>query len=140
MKKKILDVVLAFVISAAVFSANAEVKSQYKFSDAFYQKTLKVFQSSLESDIPGIVESTIYNVVVLKKYYPSADYNKIVNELNDIAVDNASPAIRYKAHLASMYLTLNGIVVVHPIRNTYEHEYIFKQISEQLENKLLTSN
>lgn len=106
---------------------------------AYYQKLMEIFPGSLKSSVPGIVESTIYNVVVLKKYYPSGNYDQIMDRLNRLSEDYPDPSIRYKAHLASMYLTLNNIVV-HPMSNVEDHGYIFKQIAEQLESKLLVSN
>jgi len=106
-------------------------------------KAYKVCPVSLESDIQGIVESSIYNVILLKKYYPTADYSWIIDKLNEISEKNTNPSIRFKAHLASTYLNFSSLINVQPkSHKMYEvdPEYIYKQIADQLENKLFVSN
>jgi hypothetical protein len=105
-----------------------------------YDRAISMFESSLTSDIPGIVESTIYNVVLCDKFYPAGDYSKIENLLDKVARENDDPAIKYKAHLASMYLNGGTKIDVTPVSNTFDHEYLFRQIADQLEKKLLVSN
>jgi hypothetical protein len=104
------------------------------------EKALQIFSTSLKSDIPGIVESTIYNVVVFKKYYPEKDYARIGNILNSVARENEDPSIRYKAYLAEMYLNSAAKVDIKPESPAQDHEYIFIQIADQLEKKLLVAS
>ena len=141
MKTRIMNFVLVFSLAITIFSANIFAKdrtaSKVKVN---YKQALKIFQSSLENDIPGIVEGSIYNVVLLKNYYPNADYSNIIDKLNKIAEDYPVASIRYKAHLASMYLTMGNGIEVSPKKNVYDHEYLFKQIADQLETKLLVAN
>lgn len=103
------------------------------------EKAYNTCPSSLDSKIPGIVESTIYNIICIKKFYPEANYSDIISKLNDISERNSNPSIRFKAHLASIYLTTSDLIDVNPEVGKFEHEYLFKQITEQLENKLLVS-
>ncbi len=141
MRKRILNFVLIFSLAVTAFSANIFAKDSTETKAKInYQRALEIFRSSLESRIPGIVEGSIYNVVLLKKYYPNADYSNVIDELNKIAEDYPVASIRYKAHLATMYLTMSNGIEVEPRRNVYEHEYLFKQIADQLESKLLVSN
>ena len=88
--------------------------------------------SSLESKIPGIVESSIYNVIVIKNYLPGANYDEIIDKLNEISERNPDPAIRVKAHLATIYLNSSDIINVVPKHNVFDHENIFKQITDSL--------
>ena len=107
------------------------------------EKAYKVCPLSLESNIQGIVESSIYNVILLKKYYPAADYSWIIDKLNEISEKNTDPTIRFKAHLASTYLSFSSLINVQPKSHKmheFDSEYIFKQITDQLENKLFVSN
>lgn len=100
---------------------------------------LKIFPESLQSNCPGIVESTIYNVVLLKDYFPNADYSRLLDKLNNLAQENVDPSIRYKAQLASFYLSFGNDIKIVRDNSSYEHDYIFKQIADQLSSKLLVS-
>ena len=131
--------VFGLVLFVTLFTVISSAKDNRNRDAAYYQKLIRIFPESLNSNIPGIVESTIYNIVVLKKYYPSGDYDHIIDMLNRISDQYPEPSIRYKAHLASMYLSMSNIVV-HPLMKVEDHGYIFKQIADQLENKLLVSN
>ena len=133
----------AFVIIISVLTLSTAVFAQ-PAEHIYGQKTLelglKAFPVYLKSDYQGIVECTIYNIVVLRRYFPNADYNSLVEELNKVAQENTSPSIRYKAHLASMYLTLGGNIKVTVAKTAYDHEKVFRQIADQLEKQLLVSN
>jgi len=78
-------------------------------------------------------------VILLKKYYPSANYSDIIDKLNEIAEKNIDPSIRFKAHLASIYLNFYDIIDIRP-KFDFDHEYIYKQITGQLENNLVVYN
>jgi hypothetical protein len=121
----------AIVFTGSSFAQDAKVPKQ-----SVVEKAFKVFPASLESDYQGIVESTIYNVILLKKYYPTENYSVFIKKLNEIAEENTDPGLRYKAHLASIYLAFSNIIDVEPKYHVFEREYLFKQITEQLESKL----
>jgi len=104
------------------------------------EKAMQIFPASLNSNIPGIVESTIYNIVLYKKYFPEKNYDRIVNVLNSVARENEDPAIRYKAYLAEMYLNTSAKVEIKPESPAQDHEYIFIQIADQLEKNLLVAD
>jgi hypothetical protein len=143
--KKIYSLILIVFYAVIIFSVKTNAQGgkaeKVKVVDetVMAQKAFKIIPASLESEIPGIVESTIYNAVVAKKYFPSGDYSRIINKLNEIGENNPDPSIRYKAHLASIYLNFNGIIDVKVKHNVFDHEYIFRQIADQLESQLLVS-
>jgi hypothetical protein len=107
--------------------------------DSNCEKTLDIFDNSMNSNVPGIVESTIYNVIVYKKYFPNANYSDLLSDLKTLAQNYSDPAIRYKAYLAVMYLTESSKIDVQPV-SQFDHEYIYRQIADQLENKLLVAD
>ncbi len=138
--KILYSIFLLVFYTIIVFTANSNAQPVKKVSPVVMAKrAMKVIPSSLDSNIPGIIESTIYNVIVVKKYYPSADFDNIIDKLNEIEKENPSPSIRFKAHLASIYLTFGNIIDVKPKHNVFEHDYIYRQIANQLEKKLLVS-
>jgi chemotaxis response regulator CheB len=94
----------------------------------------------LQSEIPGIVESTIYTVVLYKNRFPDLDYSRLQSGLDEVARDNGDVAISYKARLASTYLTYSTNIQITPVSPALDHEYLFRQIAEQLEQKLLAAH
>jgi len=130
---------LALGILAFTFTAWAQTEQSEK-KVPNHERLLKVFSTSLENKIPGIVESTIYNVVSYKKYYPNLDYSRINNLLNEISQKHEDASIRYKAQLASMYLSEASTLDITPVPGSETHDYLFKQIAQELEKKLLVSN
>lgn len=134
--KAVAMVLMVLVLGSTAFAQPTE----RQYSESVFNQGMKVFPVSLKSEIPGIVESTIYNIVVLKSYFPDANYNKVIYELNKIANDNVNPSIRYKAHLASMYLTFGKNIKINPDASGYNHQKVFRQLSEQLDKRLLVSN
>ena len=105
-----------------------------------HKRNLEVFATSLQNNISGIVEGSIYNVVLYKKYYPELDYSKISGILNEVMLEHKEASIRYKAQLAAMYLSQASSIEIVPMRGMETHEYIFKQIAQELEKKLLVTN
>ena len=101
---------------------------------------LNNFQASLRSDVKGIVEGTIYNIVVFKRYFPEENYSKVIDNLSTVMEKNGDPSISYKAQLALMYLRHANTIEITPKLHAVEHEYIFKEISQKLEKNLLVIN
>lgn len=132
------------MILAAAFALTFTAQAQTSGNDEKKQHVkpehvLESFKRSLKSDVPGIVEGTVYNIVIYKKYYPQLDYTDLIDVLNRYSLTSDDVAIRYKAHLASFYLTNDAAITIEPIVNPEEHDYIFRQIAEQLESKFLVT-
>ena len=149
MKKSICSFVFIFTI---VFSCsaiaqdvgasgnNSPISSQKNKAD-FYRRQAKlafnVIPALLDSKIQGVVESTIYTVIQVKKYLPSADYTEMIDKLNRVAEEDPDPSIRAKAYLAGIYLSASDIIDVKIKHHSFDYDNIYKQITEQLENKVL---
>lgn len=149
MKKSIFSFVFIFTVllSCSVIAQdlggsrnNSRLNSQ-KNNAEFYKGQAKlafnVIPTLLDSKIQGVIESTIYTVIQVKKYFPSGDYNEMIDKLNRIAEENPDPSIRAKAYLASIYLSASDIIDVNVKHRSYDYDYIYKQITEQLENNVL---
>lgn len=137
-----IDYLKTAVVVLILLAFSIRIDAQPNYSEKGrpdIEKALKIFPESLKSNVPGIVESTIYNIVVYKKYFPEKDYNKILSVLNTVARENENPAIRYKAYLAEMYINAGSKIEVKPVTPASEHEYIFIQIADQLEKNLLVA-
>jgi hypothetical protein len=103
------------------------------------ERIMENFKASLKSEYRGIVEGTMYNIIIYKKYYPQLDYTDLLNVLNQYSLTNDDVALRYQAQLASLYLTHTNTITIEPVEHPSEHEYIFRQIADQLESKFLVA-
>ncbi len=138
--KRYINTLAVLITSVLILSASSFAQpASAHLSNNVLKLSLKAFPSNLESNVPGVVESTIYDAVLLKYYFPKADYSEIIDRLNDIAKKNNDASIRYKAQLASTYLSDTSNIQIVPNASTLEHDYLFRQIAEQLTNKLLVA-
>jgi len=132
---------VVLVVATLAFVASAFAQPGYTETQKRIQLlAVKNFRHSLQSDINGVVEGTLYDIVLYKKYYPGLDYNGIVDQLNDLAVTSRVPQVRYKAHLASMYFSGADRFNIVPAQDVWDQDSVFRQIAEQLEKDLLSSN
>ncbi len=92
---------------------------------------------SLNHDVTGIVEASIYNSLFLTKYYPDANMDEVLEGLNEVAVESENPALRYKAQLALLYLANYGNENLNLENYKKSQSELFKMISEKLQNSLL---
>lgn len=138
-KPKVRTIVLVVATLALWASAIAQPGSGER-QKQFQSRVIENFRASLTSDIQGVVEWTILDVVVYKKYFPTLDYNGIVDRLNRLAATSKIPLVSYKAYLASMYLSHGDKIDIVPSKEPEQEAGVFKQIAEQLEKNLLTSN
>lgn len=58
----------------------------------------------LESDVPGILEATFYNTIAYKTLNPEFSSDKLIERITQIALDENSHVVRYKAFLTLSYL------------------------------------
>jgi hypothetical protein len=127
----------ALVAFAIAFNANAQESRPVK--EAFVKKySLEMFVISLQAkEYPGVVEGTLYNIIECKNLFPELDYSDLVEPLNNLAKEHGDLVIGYKASLAGLYLAHSSDFHITPIRGAENHEYLFKQIADQLEQKLV---
>ncbi len=126
--------ILIFAFTASAQTAEPEGRT---FN---HQRNFKEFDYSLQSEIPGIVESTIYTVVLYKNRFPDLNYSALQSALDQVARGSKDVAISYKARLASTYLNYSANINITPASPASDHEYLFRQIAEQLEQKLLAAH
>jgi hypothetical protein len=136
---KVRGIVLAVATLALVASAFAQPGNALT-SKHFQGLVMENFRQSLRSDYQGVVEWTILDVVVYKSKYPDLNYDGILDRLNRLAESNKVPSVSYKAYLAGMYLTHPEKIEIVESHNIETEEGIFRQIAQQLEKNLLSSN
>lgn len=134
----VLGAIILVTALTSVSAASGQSKEE-RYAKYDFNKLMNVFDGSLRSDIPGIVESTIYNLVEYKSYFPDRDYSRFVRELNDLSRSETDSTIAYKASLASMYLAYGSRIEDKSVFSPYEHETAFEQVADQLAKKFLVT-
>lgn len=134
--------IAATAVLALIIATGAMAHPDKTDRGGFNQElVLKNFEHSLQmEEYPGVVESTIYNVVVFKNRFPQLDYARLAASLQRLIEENQDASISYKAQLAYMYLNNSSTIDLSPEGASSSHGYIFKQISEQLEQKFLAAH
>ncbi len=64
----------------------------------------KVLLYGLQSDVDGILEATFYNTIAYKTLNPEFSSEIILEKITEIALEEKSHVVRYKAFLALSYL------------------------------------
>jgi hypothetical protein len=125
------------VLSVAMVAHAQSELGRYSTSDC--DRIMRVFDVSLHSQCPGVIESTIYNLVEFKNAYPDREYSRQVSALKKIARECDDATIAYKANLAGMYLTYGTRFADSSVFNPSNHETAFRFVDEQLARKFLLS-
>ena len=92
--------ILTFIFCLIITTSTSFAQS----SDKSVDRDLSTYLTNLNSTIPGVVESTIENVMVLKLHNPEKDYSQIIQKLDELNLGNDSKIIRVKAFIAANYL------------------------------------
>ena len=102
-----------------------------------HQKLVYILETSLRSDIKGVVEGTIYNTIQYKSYFPGRDFSRLIADLNDLSASDPDSEISFKAHLASMFLRYGSSLDAAASFDPGNHERAFQLASDQLTRKFL---
>lgn len=128
--------VFSFLV-LSIFQVNAQ---QVVLKDEQLKSAKVNILHNLESDVNGIVESTLFGIMLMKKYYPDQDYSQMKNEVYLLSSEGNTAEIRVKAQLTAMYLDFTSwFSDVDFADKDNPHKY-FAKISERIQTNLLTSN
>ncbi len=122
--KKVLYI-LVFVLSANFVEAKAP--------SYFVEKGIPNIIRGMESDINGLVESCIYQSVLLKNKYPELNFNNVVKSLKELSLNGQTVRIRYQAHLAFLYIKNAELFNDLKFQIDEDSDESFKSISNTIE-------
>lgn len=97
MKKTII--ILAIVAIAATSFAAAPQLDKSKLD-----KAIQAYTVALNSDNPGLRNSALHQLAVLKNKYPEANLTSIERVINRLAKQDKNLSVRLNANLISQYL------------------------------------
>lgn len=99
----------------------------------YIEKGIPNIVIGLNSNIDGLVESCIYQSIMLKSKYPDIDYNKVIAQLKELSINGKTVKIRYTAHLAYTYLKDYPQFEQVELKNNAMPEENFKVLISQIE-------
>lgn len=95
-----LTLILIVAMSVAAF---AQTEKTVESAPANYIKALK-------SDNDGMVESALFHAMKYKLYYPEQNTSDLEKQIERLAENGESEAIRYKAFLASKFMQSDALM------------------------------
>jgi hypothetical protein len=79
-------------------------------SESQIDKAKRAYFEALNSPNDGVVQSAIGIVLQWRLINPQEDLSKLEQKISDLALDGSSPAIRFKASLASLVMDNPAVV------------------------------
>lgn len=153
---KALNIVIAIVIftfagstasqSFAMSTANNDstVVTKQANKDILFDRFENGLVFGLGSDVQGVVESSIYNALNYKIAYPEFNSEKVIEELNRVALEGANHSVRYRAYLAlAYYKNQSDFESPDTLLTLLDHrnqDGIFFYIQDEIHNGRFTSN
>lgn len=95
------------------------------------------FEQALEHSVDGVVESAIAQLAMVKLAQPECESEDLSDKLAELAGNGRTPAIRFKAYLASMLFEQPGIFAADARTHYDSGEKLFAALASRLEQTLL---
>lgn len=127
-----------------VIKNDSTVVAEQVNTDKLFEQFETGLTHGLSSDVLGIVESSIYNAVNFKIAYPDFNSERVLEDLNRVAIEGSNHSIRYRAFLALAYYK-NQSEFENPdiLLSLLDHQYqdgIFFYLQEIVRGEQFTSN
>jgi hypothetical protein len=120
--------------AGGAISPFASIRSYEK---ADMMKLERYFMGSLDHPIDGVVESAIREVTRLKLVQPLCCSESIVEKLHELSIEGRTPAMRYKAALASIVFDNPSLFTREGFVEYANGEELFAAIAKRLEKDVL---
>ncbi len=137
MKNRILSLALLVLLFVTALEAGSKDK---RYSNEYLKKAENNSIFTMKEGINPLVESTIYNMIAFKSYVPDWTFDRIVETLNTLSIEGNTASIRYRAQLASLFITYPQLFEDVTVPGSEKAEELFKTLSDRIENKLFASN
>jgi hypothetical protein len=123
----------ALAATASEHSTRSSIAEFSRYRSLDLARFERAFEISLKHEVPGVVESSLRDVVLIKIAQPGASCERIMRQVERLSLEGLTPAIRYKASLARQVLLNPGMFVVPDYDRFTTDGDVFTYISRQLE-------
>jgi len=148
MKQLIIALSIASILAVAGTGVNVEanpIQEEVVTADDDKKLLKKVRDSylmALNSGNSGLVESAIFNSLMLSVKYPEFDIRPIKSRLKKLAIEGESHIIRYKAYLGITFLenrdAFEGAEELASLLDYEDPNKFFGYLDKKIKNNLLT--
>jgi len=125
-------------------SGKASVYTVKQRDDSYLEKAKKNYVKALQSDNSGLIESAIFNSLMLTVKHPDFNISTIEAELKKLAVNSNIHTIRYKAYLALTFIDnrdeFKGAKELAKLMNYQSPDDFFSYLDSEIKSRLLTIN
>lgn len=128
------------MVAVLLFAIITNVLAQRPLSEKTFRNVVRNALYGMNSELPAIVESSLFITLQLKSRYPNEDYKKLLGKLNELAQNGSTLSIKYKAQLASLFINYYDLFKDVTIFESENPGLSFKMISSKVENNSLTLN
>lgn len=90
---------IEFAKANAIESDTKSVEKTVDDKKALFNKMEEAFVYGLSSDVDGILESSLHQIIVFKATYNDFESSEVINALNNVAQEADTHFIRYRALL-----------------------------------------
>jgi hypothetical protein len=133
---------LAFTNAKNAYYRALSTNSSTTISHNRLDKALDAYMRGLNHTLPAIVESSMFNLLVLRIDYPEIDYTEALKKLDEISVNGKTSVLRYKAYVTTEYLKNPTLFLdVDPVdfsqyMDVERADYFYLALSKALQNQL----
>ncbi len=105
-------------------------------------KAMDAYMRGLNHALPAIVESSMFNLLVLRIDYPEMDFSDALKKLDEISVSGKTSVLRYKAYVTTEYIKNPTLFLdVDPVEfsqymDVERADYFYLALSKALQNQL----
>jgi hypothetical protein len=100
----------------------------------------KKYLAALKMDNDGVVEAALAHITRMKLYRPCETCKELVKKIHSLAVDGHTPAIRFRAYLASVAMDSPELFAREQRVEYRDPEEMFVALSTRLQTSLLGYN
>jgi len=101
------------------------------------QKAERPLLNSLNHDVEGVVVSTLREIAKLKLAQPVCTSDPIAEKVDDLVRNGSTPAVRYKAYLTSIVLSMPRFFASEGLVQFQSDEQFFTALARRLEGLAL---
>jgi hypothetical protein len=130
-----MAMVLVTVMTAAAQPGHFSTVEKHRATDL--AKVVCSYTAALKTGNDGVIESALSHLVRMKLFVPEMQCPELRQEIARLAMNGATPTIRYKAYLTSLVFDAPQLFKAESARNYEGPEELFTSVASRLQIALI---